>query len=187
MRSAKIAFLAAILGAVFAAPAFAQYGNANNVNPGAEADLQRWIARDPRLQSDPGLMTTPTYLRNHPNFAKWLHDHPNAHEQVLQMGSYDNNHRWQWNHEHQEWGNGGHTMYGGGGEGDYDDQHHWHDSNWWHSNNSGWVNQHHPEWNNRHPEWARVKADVHEARVEHHEEHHETHHEEQHQDHADHH
>jgi hypothetical protein len=175
MKSLKIAFLAAMLCAGFGAPAFAQYGNANNVNPHAEADLQRWIAKDPRLQSDPGLMTTPTYLKNHPNFATWLHDHPNAHEQVLQMGSYDNNHHWQWNHEHQEWGNnGGHTPYGGYGappvgEGAYDAQHHWHDSGWWHSNDEGWVHEHHPEWFHNHPEWARAKADVHEARVEHHE------------------
>src|SRR5271169_5642700 len=149
MKTVKITFLAAMLCAGLGAPAFAQYGNANNVNPHAEADLQRWIARDPRLQSDPGLMTTHTYLKNHPNFATWLHDHPNAHEQVLQMGAYDNNHHWQWNHEHQEWGHGG--------EGDWDDHHQWHESNWWHSSDPNWVNQHHPEWAHNHPEWAKAK------------------------------
>ena len=57
--------LAATLGAMFALPALAQ-------SPQAEAELQRWISKDPRLQEDPGLMNNPTYLRNHPNFATWL-------------------------------------------------------------------------------------------------------------------
>jgi hypothetical protein len=113
--------VAAALGAMLVVPAFAQ-----NVNPKAEAQLQNWIARDPRLQADPGLMNDPTYLRNHPNFATWLQQHPNAHQQVEQMGAYDRNHQWR----NTNW---------------------WrqNDPDWIHKNHPEWA-RNHPEWAERH-------------------------------------
>jgi hypothetical protein len=30
--------------------------------------------------------------------------------------------------------------------GDYDRDHHWHNSDWWVDHDRGWVQQHHPEW-----------------------------------------
>ena len=30
--------------------------------------------------------------------------------------------------------------------GDYDRDHHWHDSDWWVGHDRGWAQQHHPEW-----------------------------------------
>lgn len=162
--------VAAALGAIFALPAFAQ-----NVNPLAEQQLQNWMARDPRLQADPGLMSDPTYLRNHPNFALWLQQHPNAHRQVEEMGAYDHSHQWrdtnwwrhndpdgmyqnhpEWVRNHPEWRN----------DGDWDDQHHWHDRDWWRDNRRDWVAQHHPEWAEHHE----AAIEHHEARVERHEE-----------------
>jgi len=178
--------VAATLGAMFALPALAQ-----NVNPGAEAKLQNWMAKDPRLEADPGLMDNPTYLRNHPNFALWLQQHPNAHQQVEQMGAYDNNHQWHntnWWHQnnpnwvsqnHPEWASnptGWANHPGGPGEGDWDEHHVWHDRGWWGANRRDWVEQHHPEWAAHHE----AAVEHHEERVEHREEaihHYEEHHE----------
>lgn len=136
-------FMAVAMSAMFAAPALAQ-----NVNPQAEQHLQNWIAQDPRLQRDPGLMNDPTYLQNHPNFATWLQQHPNAHKQVQQMGAYDRNHQWRntdwwqkndpnWKKDHPEWAHN---------DGDWDDHHQWHDKSWFEANKREWAQQHHPEW-----------------------------------------
>lgn len=158
----------ATLGVILAAPAFAQ-----NVSQHAEAQLQHWIAKDPRLQADPGLMNDPTYLKNHPNFAIWLQQHPGAHKQVEQMGAYDKNHQWRntnwWQHNdpdtmykehpdwvknHPEWRNNG----------DWDDQNHWHDSNWYREHRQDWVKEHHPE-------WAKAKEHIEEKLAKHHQHH----------------
>jgi hypothetical protein len=177
--------VAAVLGAMFALPALAQ-------SPQAEAELQRWIAHDPRLQRDPGLMNNPTYLRDHPNFATWLREHPGAHQQVERMGAYDNDHRWhdtnwwhqnhpdwvsqnhpEWNNNHPEWGS---SHPGGTGPGAYDEHHNWHDSNWWNANRADWVKQNHPEWAAHHEERVEHRqAAVHEY-VEHHDHHDHDHH-----------
>jgi hypothetical protein len=114
--------MTAALSIMLIAPAFAQ-----NVAPGTEQKLQNWMAKDPRLEANPGLMNDPTYLKNHPNFALWLQQHPAAHRQVEGMGAYDNNHQW-------------------------------HNNNWWHQNNPNWVAQNHPEWNTNHPEWGNPGA-----------------------------
>jgi len=166
---------ALVMGVLCALPAFAQ-----NVNPRAEAQLQNWMARDPRLRADPGLMDNPTYLRNHPEFAMWLQRHPNAHRQVEAMGAYDTNHVWretgwwrqnnpnwiyqnhpEWIQNHPEWRR----------DGDWDEHHEWHDRAWWSANHGDWVAQHHPEWA-AHREAA---IEHHEAGIERHEEHIEHH------------
>ncbi len=38
-------------------------------------------------------------------------------------------------------------------EGEYDNQHQWHDADWWHKKHPNWSNKHHPEWAKHHPEW----------------------------------
>ena len=176
---------AAALSVMFVLPAAAQAPA-----PGAEAALHRWMAKDPRLEADPGLMDNPVYLRNHPEFAQWLQEHPRVHRQVAMMGAYDDNHVWrntewwrtnnpnwiyahhpEWVEAHPEW-----RQYG-----DWDDHHEWHDRGWWASNHPEWVAAHHPDWGAVHREAA---IEHHEAAVEHHEaavEHHEArmeHHEE---------
>ena len=132
-------FIAVAMSAAFAAPTFAQ-----NVNPKAEQQLQSWMAKDPRLQADPGLMNDPTYLKNHPNFATWLQEHPNAHQQVKQMGSYDKNHQWHYNKNAPSWAQN-HPQTARG-EGDWDEHHQWHDKSWFETNKREWAEQHHPEW-----------------------------------------
>jgi hypothetical protein len=177
LGSLKVYLVAASLGAIFAAPAFAQ-----NVSQHTEQKLQNWIAKDPRLQADPGLMNDPTYLRNHPNFATWLQQHPQAHEQVEQMGAYDKNHQWHnrdwyqkndpdWQRNHPNWANNnypnqyantGHPR----GEGDYDEHHEWHDRDWYRDHRQEWVKEHHPEWAH---DKEKIEAKVHEH--EHHDQH----------------
>jgi hypothetical protein len=165
--------LATATGALFAMPSFAQ-----NVVPATEAQLQRWIAKDPRLQADPGLMNDPAYLRSHPDFAIWLGKHAAVHQQVREMGAYDRSHQWrdvdwwrhndpdemyenhpEWVRNHPEWRN----------DGDWDDQHHWHDRGWWRDNRRDWVAQHHPEWaeaRERHEEKREAKEEKREAHEE---------------------
>ena len=174
----KLRILTGYAGALMLATIMARPVLAQNVNPKAERQLQHWMAEDPRLQSDPGLMDNPTYLRNHPNFATWLQEHPNAHRQVEEMGAYDNGHHWrdtdwwrhndpdwmyehhpEWVRDHPEWRH----------DGDWDDQHHWHDRDWWRDNNRDWVAQHHPEWaeaRERHEEKREEHAERHEEKRE---------------------
>lgn len=182
MRIRAVALLVAMLCAAYVAPAFAQ-----NVNPRAESELQNWMARDPRLHADPGLMENPEYLHNHPNFATWLSQHPGAHRQIGEMGAYDNGHVWRdrewWHQNNPNWLYANHPEWAYNnpawrGEGDWDDHHVWHDRGWWQANNSAWVAQHHPD-------WAQVREERrdehHEAVVEHRQgvvEHHEMEHHE---------
>jgi hypothetical protein len=196
--------LAAMLGAMWVVPAFAQ-----NVSAGAEAQLRNWMAKDPRLEADPGLMDNPTYLHNHPNFAIWLQQHPGAHQQVREMGAYDNGHHWHdtdwWRHNNPDWIYENHPEWVRNhpewrNDGDWDDQHHWHDRDWWAANRGDWVVQHHPDWAAHHElavEHHEEHVEHHEAQVERHEAHreaqierHEAHHEaqvERHEEHSDHH
>ncbi|MGH7931702.1 MAG: hypothetical protein ACREQN_00900 [Candidatus Binataceae bacterium] len=144
-------FLAAIIGsALSVVPAFAQ-----NYSPQAESHLQNFMSNHPELQADPSLMTNQHYLKQHPNFAKWLKQHPNAKNEALYMGAYDNGHNWHnsnwwygrdhdwmqhqqpaWEPNHASWA----------GQGDWDKQHQWRDRDWWSNNNRQWAEQHHPNW-----------------------------------------
>jgi len=124
MKIRSILFCTAIiLCATYAGSAYAQ------VNPRAEDQLQDWMSRDPRLQSDPGLMNDPTYLRNHPNFATWLQQHPGAHQQVENMGGYDEGHHWRdrnwWASNRQDWVREHHPDWAARGE--HHDNDHGHD------------------------------------------------------------
>ena len=168
MRIRIIGFMVATLCVAYVAPVFAQ-----NVSPRAEAELQNWMARDPRLQADPAIMENPEYLRNHPNFATWLSQHPNARRQITEMGAYDNGHVWHdrnwWHQNNPNWLYANHPEWAYNnpewrGEGDWDDQHRvWHDRDWWRQNNGAWVAQHHPD-------WAEVREERHEERREEHNE-----------------
>jgi hypothetical protein len=56
-----------------------------------------------------------------------------------------------------EWAFGGgcgaNSMYG---YGDYDRDHHWHDSDWWYGHDRDWVHKHHPTWveSSEHHDWG---------------------------------
>lgn len=53
------------------------------------------------------------------------------------------------------------------GYGDYDRDHHWHDSDWWEDHDHGWVQKHHPEWAES---WEHHDNGHHDEGVGHHEE-----------------
>jgi hypothetical protein len=86
---AACVFSAAMLCGAFARPASAQAPD-----PKAEAYFQRYIAANPELQRDPSLMSNPGWLNAHPDFRKFLQNHPNVANQAHQMGAYDNHHKW---------------------------------------------------------------------------------------------
>jgi len=44
-------------------------------------------------------------------------------------------------------------------DGDWDEHHAWHNSDWWHDNHPGWVYRHHPEWAESHNDWRRSDGD----------------------------
>jgi len=44
-------------------------------------------------------------------------------------------------------------------DGDWDEHHAWHNSDWWHDNHPGWVYRHHPEWAETHNDWRRSDGD----------------------------
>ncbi len=133
---------------LFAVSAFAQA-------PWAEVDFQRFLSNHPRLRANPALMTDPAYLNNHPNLAKFLHEHPSIYAQARAMGAYDNYNRWRdanwwfghdpdWVYQHHSDWIGYHPEWRD--DGDWDDGHHWHDRGWWNKHNHPWVEKHHPGW-----------------------------------------
>jgi hypothetical protein len=121
MKIRLISVLAAILSVTFAASAFAQ-----DVNPGAESQLQNWMAKDPQLKSNPEMMLNPTYLQNHPNFATWLSNHPEARQQVDEMAARENNR---------------------------DNNSNFRNGDWSHQNNAYSAGQNRQAFNNQHPQW----------------------------------
>ena len=167
--AAACLFSAATVCAVLATPAFAQAPN-----PDAERYFQKYLAAHPELQRNPGLMTDPRWLNDHPSFHKFLEEHPNVSRQAHQMaaGAYDEHHNWHdrnwWMKNRRDWVQQnqpgwirppapaygaayGHPPYGQPAVvGDYDDKHQWHDRNWWVANKRQWVQQHHPDWVQHH-------------------------------------
>lgn len=112
--AACLFFVAMVCGA-FATPAFAQ-------NAAAESYFQKYLAANPEVARNPGLMSDPRWLNAHPAFHKFLENHPDIAAQAHSMAA------------------------GRGAYGAYDTRHQWHDSNWWATNNPQWTQQHHPEW-----------------------------------------
>jgi len=110
--------LAIALCAVFATTASAQ-------DPKAEAYFQKYMAANPELQRNPGLINNPAWLNAHPDFHKFLENHPAIANQAHSMGGYGNY---------------------GNQAGAYDNHHHWHNRDWWVKNNPNWVKQNQPGW-----------------------------------------
>ena len=176
MKIRNIVVSALVMCALYAMPAFAQSRHTEN-------ELQHWINHDPRLQADPGLMDNPTYLRNHPNFATWLREHPGAHRQVNEMGAYDRSHQWRdtnwWRRNDPDWVYQNHRDWVDAHpewreDGDWDDEHHWHDRDWYEHNNAEWAHAHHPNWKEMRDE---EHAERHEEREERREQKWQEHHE----------
>ncbi|HUY27487.1 MAG TPA: hypothetical protein VMV27_08720 [Candidatus Binataceae bacterium] len=143
---------AALIAIAAAAPAFAQMGMlpngaypGGNANGQYDADFQRFLNHHPNearaLQNNPRLIDNHNWIKKHPGLQEYLGNHPNVRRTI--RGQY----------------NGGGMMGGPGrqyaqrGDGDYDEHHNWHNSQWWQQNNPGWWRQHHPEWAQNHPHW----------------------------------
>ena len=153
MKRTFAIFLAMFLMAA-ALPAFAQ---GPPPNPGAEAHWDRFLSRHPGLAEHPQWLRNPTYMREHPNMEKWLHEHPRVLREARAQGMWDHNGDWHdsnWWHQnnpsyasqyHPEWVEN-HPDWRGANDGDWDDQHHWQARNWWMNHHRDWVEQHHHDW-----------------------------------------
>jgi hypothetical protein len=142
-----------LIGAVM--PAFAQD---RPPNPGAEEHWQQFLSRHPGLAEHPQWLRNPQYMREHPNIATWLREHPRVLEDSREQGMWDNDGGWHdanwWraNHPdyvdryHPEWAEN-HPDWRGPGDGDWDEHHQqWHARQWWVAHNRAWVVQHHANW-----------------------------------------
>ncbi len=100
-----------------------------------------------QLQANPELLYDPAFRNAHPELQSWLAGHPrvwrNLKAQAVAApvapvyGAYPRNY------------------------GEYDENHAWHDPDWWEDHHPDWAAKHHPEW----AEW-RAK---HQKQIEHHE------------------
>lgn len=154
----KSLFLSAILCLMVAAPAFAQ-------NAATDATLQRILQRHPRLAANPSLVNNPQWRKQHPNAYAWFRHHPHAMAQSTQTGAWETNGTWHdpgwwqqnspnwvyqnrpdWIQRYPQWRQNG----------DWDDDDHvWHDRDWYWHNRREWAEHHHPEWaEHHHREWA---------------------------------
>jgi hypothetical protein len=152
------ALFAILLAAALAAPTFARDAPPN---PQAEAEWQRYLAHHPGLREHPEWLLNPKYMQDHPNMAKWLHEHPRVLEDAREQGMWDRDGRWHdadwWRDHHPqslyeyhpEWAET-HPNWRGRNDGDWDDQHHWHFRNWWMHERKEWAQEHHPEWFREH-------------------------------------
>jgi len=146
--------IAALCVCLLAASAFAQPAP----NPQAEHQWQRYLSNHPGLAEHPQWLNNPTYMKDHPNMAKWLQEHPRVRADARGQGMWDrNNGQWHdsdWWREHNpnqvyqnhpEWAQN-HPNWRGPNDGDYDQNHHWQNRTWWQKNHPDWVKQHHPNW-----------------------------------------
>jgi hypothetical protein len=122
-------FSAATVCGVLATSTFAQAPNSQ-----AEGYFQQYLAANPELQKNPGLMSNPQWLNAHPSFHSFLEEHPNvaaqAHEMSGSQGEYGR-HEYNSNQPHQNPSMGA-----------YDQRHERHNSNWSAANRREWIQQH---------------------------------------------
>ena len=155
MRKIAILF-AALTISTLAASAFAQPAP----NAQAEHEWQTYLSRHPGLAEHPQWLNNPQYMKEHPNMAKWLHDHPRVLADARHQGMWDHQGQWhdsdwwrdhnpnQVHQYHPEWAENheNHPNMRGSNDGDYDEHHHWYDRGWWQEHHPDWVKQHHPNW-----------------------------------------
>lgn len=126
-------------------------------NGHAEHEWQTYLSRHPGLAEHPQWLNNPSYMKQHPNMAKWLQQHPRVRADARGQGMWDHEGQWRdsdwWrdNHpnqmyqNHPEWAEN-HPNWRGPNDGDYDDHHAWHNRAWWQHNRNEWVQKHHPNW-----------------------------------------
>ncbi len=140
---------AALITIASAVPVFAQGMFPNGMYPGGnanaqyDADFQRFLNNHPNeareLQANPNLINNQTWINKHPSLHTYLENHPNVRRTVRGQASG------------MMGGPGG--PYAGRGDGDYDQNHQWHNSQWWQQNNPSYWRQQHPQWAQSHPHW----------------------------------
>jgi len=118
-----------------------------------DAFLNQRPALKAQLERNPSLIYDRRFREQHPDLQAFMQNHPNV------WGKLSNSGRW----------------------GAYGPDHSWHEADWWHEHDPGWMYKNHPEWaenhpdwkadENAHPEWFRhpVEAMHHEEAVHHHE------------------
>ncbi len=99
-----------------------------------EERLDHFISQRPDLRNqlgrNPDLIYNKAWRERHPDLESFMQQHPNV------WGKMPNSGRW----------------------GAYGPDHSWHESDWWHDHDPGWMYKNHPEWAENHPDW---KGDEH--------------------------
>jgi hypothetical protein len=78
-----------------------------------------------QLQQNPNLIYNKEWREKHPDLRAFMQNHPNI------WGKLPDNGRW----------------------GAYGPDHDWHEADWWHQHDPGWMYSNHPEWAQNHPDW----------------------------------
>jgi hypothetical protein len=78
-----------------------------------------------KLARNPDLIFNKGFRRDHPELQGFMQDHPDI------WGKLRNNGHW----------------------GAYGPDHQWHEADWWHDHDRGWMYENHPEWAENHPDW----------------------------------
>ena len=111
---------------IFASLVCAGFAPAFSQSAQDEAQFQRYVNAHPGLRAD---------LRKDPNLVNdpyWLSKHQGF------VG---------WLNQHPNMRNQAFSM------GAYDNNHQWHNADWWHHNDPDWMYDHHPEWVRDNPAW----------------------------------
>jgi hypothetical protein len=121
-----------------------------------ESRLDNFLSQRPglraQLERNPNLIYNKEFRHQHPDLQEFMQNHPNV------------------------WG----KLPGYGRWGAYGPDHNWHEADWWHEHDPGWMYSNHPEWvqdhadwradRNNHPEWfGHPGAAVHHEESVHHE------------------
>ncbi|MGA7871983.1 MAG: hypothetical protein WCA22_13945 [Candidatus Binatus sp.] len=78
-----------------------------------------------QLERNPDLIYNRNFRKQHPDLEAFMQNHPNV------------------------WG----KLAGSGRWGAYGPDHNWHEADWWHEHDPGWLYKNHPEWAENHPDW----------------------------------
>ena len=94
-----------------------------------EERLDKFLSGNPalkrQLERNPDLIYDRKFRHEHPALQEFMQNHPNV------WGKLRNSNRW----------------------GAYGPNNEWHEADWWHQNNPGWMYKNHPEWAENRPEW----------------------------------
>lgn len=94
-----------------------------------ESRLDHFLNSHPHIKGDlsrnPDLIFNKQYRREHPELQTFMQDHPQIYGKL---------------HNHGFWGA-------------YGPDKQWHEADWWHEHDPGWMYQNHPEWAKDHRDW----------------------------------